>query len=283
MSKSAQILLNADSPLSQKMSGGSTYLPIVTQWVARARANGGNPSIATANALDVFWATLQAASLDSFMVVVNPFAPDDWNSAMTPLVVGNGFSKWTDSGLHASNLGSLKNGITGDGVNHLDTGSLPGTVTGFTQWNFALSVYASADSGNAETYMGCEDSQTQVYIGNEGGKHAGGSYNNLILGTNANPSFVSFNVSYEIGEIFQGTSSAFTEENIQGWSSNVSPPVGETLWVFDLNSNGASGGPCDSGTRLSFAALHFTMSPTQCQVFFNAVQALRIAFGGGFV
>ena len=103
--------------------------PQVQTWVTQARANGGNPSNSTISAVNTFWVALQTAGIDSKMLLVNPLAPDDWNTLLTPLVPGNGFTKWFDIGgiLQPFNT-NISKGISGNATGAINTGFLPAGV-----------------------------------------------------------------------------------------------------------------------------------------------------------
>ncbi len=69
--------------------------------------------------------------------------------------------------------------------------------------------------------------------------------------------------------------------NINGFTAGAGEngtPAVSTMTIFALQGVGQI-----STKRLSYAAIHFGMSSAQAQAHFNAVQAFRVALGGGFV
>ena len=72
-------------------------------------------------------------------------------------------------------------------------------------------------------------------------------------------------------------SSIVSTVNTQGGSAFT----GFNMTIFALNNAGTIGNYC--GKRLSLAAIHAGMTSTQSNNFYNAIQTLRTALGGGYV
>lgn len=62
--------------------------------------------------------------------------------------------------------------------------------------------------------------------------------------------------------------------------TNVNTPPQVAFLFAGYNTNGAKNA---SGSRYSFFAIHDALTSAQAQTLYNAVQAMRTSFGGGFV
>jgi hypothetical protein len=268
--------------------------PIVTNWASRVVTNGGaSPSAATQAALTTFCSALDTADIMRLICVMNPLVPDNLIAAQTGLIIEptNTNDPFTNSNFVAGDL--TVNGLLGNAVNKkLDTG-------------FNASIVFTATAGGAALYNTTSTNSTEQDMG----------ANNL--GANQFQFHISFNVAgtgTAICDMFNDTTSRIQTAN-NGWTGyitmqrtlanvyqlyransvtphanlggvnanvNASTPPAPTVFVFAMNNNGG-GGASFSGKRLSFMSLNYGMTQAQSLSFFNAIQAMRTALGGGFI
>lgn len=284
--------------------------PVVTAWVARAKANGGNPSNNSINAVNKFWLALKAGGIDSLMIHVNPIAPDDYATATTPLILGpGGFVQWHDvSGLLAGQQANLSLGLNGDQGRNVgsfyDTGVFPAT-TSLSTLNGGISIYISVQEpdGTNHCHGGCDDFNMQSFMFkliydtqivaynpvDPNGYAAADSNASFPSGFDPFAGFISGNVtptSFIVGMYGKtnGVYSFPTFTNVPinrggGLTPSGSPPSAHSFGWFDANGNFQE----PTAETLSFAAFHQGLTFAQQTTLFNAVQAMRIAFGAGYV
>lgn len=261
----------------------------VASWAARVVINGGAvPSAASVSALDVFWKALKTAGLDSLMYHLNPIAPDSFIAARTPLVVGGFNDPWVDN----SAGGSVSvNGIVTN--NNLGSHYRPGNISknftlssgGITLYIFSnVNVANNHDCGNNNTaftdgsYMYVQNS------GNTNGAIGSPTTSSIAVAFPGNGYFSMNRVSTTDLKLYWANSTNAHAQKAAGAVAAVtvlSPdnvfPVGGS---YDFQT-AAEGFLCRQ--RISFVATHAGLTQAQSSSFFNAIDALRVAFGGGRV
>ena len=264
------------------MSASYSTLSQGNQWANQVVTNGGaRPSAGTISAADTFWNSIKSAGLDSLMISVNIIAPDNLIAATTPLYSTTGNNPWTNNNFVDGDLSV--NGLIGNGSSKwLDTGV---ATNGLNTNSVGLSFYAY-------------DSQTSGYEGDAGATNGGAI--NAYLGTADicywdcwntgggrihNNNFIKGFFLYNRDS--STTSQIYSANSGNGWTAfasgtgqssiGTSGDVGSTtIGFWRQNGNGYS------GKTFSFCAVHSGLTSTQGQNLYNAVQALRVALGGGY-
>lgn len=271
------------------------FHPVVSDWRARCITNGSvtGPSSGTLLAVHCFYENLITASLDTKFKTLNVIAPDDLTCSLTPLInSASAFNDpWTNKSFVASDLNI--NGLKSDGSKWLDTGLNPFNT--FTTESSGITI-VSKESGTAGTYYfdignrsGADTADWNFrtdwvgYLIWDYGNVGAGDRILLNLSNTRDTGYYSGNVvnknysaiyfaSSSIAHYVVGTNTAL----IQG------PPGNRNCFVFTANDGNVT--PAyRSNRRYSFVALHLGLNVTESNNLFNAVQALRIALGGGSV
>jgi hypothetical protein len=270
---------------------------VVPDWVSRVIANGGaTPSANTQSALNTFVTTLKGgANVWGKILSCNVVAPDNLIAARTPFIkgVGTGNDPWTNNNFVLADL--TVNGLVGNGTNkYMDTG-LIGDTLGMLTNSSGLVVYVSADDATG--------TQGEIGVYNAGGTNA---FTGLNSHTNATLTFgnlyrtdtgkVNWTPPASPAGFYSLQRTGATTLNIYFASSgqahgslanDATTPIGAPPHNFSLiawaNGNGAGGAQDFTKKRLSFVAVTLGLSSADDATLFNAVQALRTAFGGGFV
>jgi hypothetical protein len=274
----------------------------VANWVARVVANGGaTPSSATQAAMGTFWNALNSAGLISLMINVVCFVPDNLIAAITPFFFTIGLDPWTNVGGNFVPADLSINGLTGDGAlkvlgsNITATNAFvnsggaiaSGTSGGFTVYNFTTGPNAIQIDMGANFNTGPQ-SLALSSIFNPGTNntplldfvnHSTGRVSGIQVGW----------TGFTSGSRTSGSASAIYIANsltpFKTLGTDVNNMAGTAFGVDSIAifGYGAAGSFTASSSRtLSFAAVHFGLNSSQTQALFNAVQALRVALGGGF-
>ena len=254
--------------------------PVVTAWALSVVANGGAmPSQPTINAYDTFWKALIAGGISSKMIIVNGIAPDSTVAALTPLVAGSGLNPWVIVG----GVSLSVNGLTCTGnAGYFRTGANP-TVMYANDNNSGWSVYNSQAGGVSGDSLG------MCYNGGTGWGRFGtgfiasynvwdfGPYTSTINGT---PGFTSCNRTGAAAlAVYEARSNVAFNTAASGSTAPSGRPNLE-VWFGAWNNNGSPAN--GQASRISFAAFHVGLTSAEANVLFNATQALRTSFGGGF-
>lgn len=264
----------------------------VANWAQRVVINGSQSSILTNAAVNTFDLALVAAGIDSKMVYVLPYAPDSLIAALTPLYKVRGNDPATNHNFVGADL--TVNGLIGDGATKfLDSGVSP-----TAQWpvnidgDAGLSAYKLTGFNGANVEIGTNDANGNCYL--QASSAAGnGSFacygatpgSDLAQGpNNAFAGFVSGQRTSAIRADLYTANSTTPFSSIGAATGNLNQTgtlVAQNIFIHALNLNGAASN--FNAQRLSFAAINIGMNSASTQNFFNAVQALRVALGGGFV
>jgi len=248
------------------------------------------PSANSIAAATTFADTLNNAGVWSKLLDVNMFAPDSLIACQTPLLVTDGLNLWTNTNFVAADLSV--NGLQGSaGVGRfLSTGINPSPkYTGAPPTIFiGATIYVSGGTDGSFCEYSWIQNNYSLYSGFTGTMFFDcfGTVAGRIQAANANwLGFLSGNrTSYANSAVYKASSTvpfvqiASTGANNTNQGTFVTP----VIFVF-ANNNGANAPLQISSRRLSFAAHHLGLSSSEAQTFFNAIQALRTAFGGGFV
>lgn len=269
--------VSPDNPLSPEMQ----------DWVDRIEAAGGvQPSDATLTAAQTFY--------DSVTPILSKFkaiclmVPDSLTAAITPVYKTAGHDSWINSGNVSPFTGANLsiNGLAGSLVTrpYLRTGVMMGGI--MTQTSAGVTVYVSNNPGQDAADMGVVDGfgTCALYF-----EYAGDSYfdcwnaaTNEISGANVANGFLSASrIGNNNSMYFANGSIAFAQLATAN-QAPTSPPSTQDFYVFDTNSSGTpQNDPIDR--TLSFVAIHAGLTSAESEDLFDAVQAFRVAIGGGFI
>jgi hypothetical protein len=260
--------------------------PLATDWSTRVVANGGAvPSGATVLAISDFSDALDAASLTSKMTAVNCFAPDSIIAALTPLIVGPGNDPWINHN-NEFNAGDLTvNGLVGDGATKwLLTGVHPSSISGQPN-SGGYTIYFYTCPSEASTDLAVYLNPDQAGLFNISGTVVFDCWNSAAGATTVSlPGFTGYvsgnRVSASETHIYAANSGT-AHYSAAGNSGAPGTAPNAELWAWAMN---ATGSPLYLSTkRLSFIAIHQGLTAAESLNFYNAVQALRTALGGGMV
>lgn len=275
----------------------------VPVWIKTVFTNNGGvgPSGSTCLAMNTFAIALVNAGIDTMMQAVCCFVPDGLVAALTPLYKTQGNDPWTNVGFVGADLSA--NGLTGDATTKvLDTG-----VVSTTAWQNVGNTIVAGTSGGISVYtftLGTVASGADMGAGSNSPTGAI-SLDVVFTPTTDNHTYFDFsnNSTGRIAVLNTGWKGFTSGNRTNGSRSDVyiasSSQVFTTLGSDANLVNGIAmpvvsfccfGFKSTTGTRtpnsnrtISFAALHLGLTSTQAQSLFNAVQALRVALGGGFV
>lgn len=281
------------------MSGlASTFAidPRIVDWTNRVVRNGGaTPSLATQQALSTFVQTLTAKGLMTKMVLMTALVPDSLIAAATPIIPGPGNDPWTNNNFISGDLSV--NGLTGNGSNkYLDTGLIPSAASILSSTNAGLTAYVYDNSASVSGYaIACAGAANSSHFAlftsdSVGTKSDGFIWRFVNTGTdwvqgNKPASGGYFSVNRTSGtqiDMYFGNSSTahFNLAPGGGGAQTGAIITDQRLFAFALNSNGS---PASYTTNaISFLAVHQGLTAGDSSNFFSAIQALRIALGGGF-
>lgn len=274
----------------QSNSSSSPVLPThptALAWAAQVVVNGGTPITAgSLSAVSTFCYALDNAGLTSLLKVVNVFAPDSMTATRTPLIQTGGNNPWLESNLIPSDL--TVNGLKG---NHLNKWVEPGIIP---------SSFMTIATGHGCAYVSEDDITTAQ---NEYGATSSAAdalrlyyhytdnttvicfYGNFVSSTLSVGALTGYlctsrtaanRVDVYYANSLNPHSSVFNDTTVETSGPSATRP----MYVLASNENGVSTN--QSGKRISFVSFGLGLTSAQSLALFNAVQALRIAFGGGF-
>lgn len=264
----------------------------VSDWAARVVTNGGAAvSTASVSAANTFYRSLDAAgTVLAKIKALNFVAPDSVMAALTPLIKTFGQDPWKDQTGGTTHFGVSSNGIIATAASiALATGVIPSTCFASTSTG-GLSCYCTvttaADGSAVDIGSNISNAQTcQLYTNFNSAFAAGQIYNNTTGSCGMAPQGTGFYCANVTGAaaaaIYYGSSATgFITGGTIATGGGTRPTV--QIYGMGLNANGATTGTTQI-RRYSFFAIHDGFTSTEAQAFYNAVQALRVAFGGGFV
>ncbi len=276
--------------------------PVSVNWAYRVVKNGGQfPQQNILLPTSQFCQTVDTAGLLSRLYLVNtmPFT-NDFIGMRTPLItISSALDPWVRQNVGAPVISPENLTINGWQVGtdrfhcHVyDTGFICSNVAALNSGNGGMSVY-------------CSDAS----IASTGGEIAGG-YDGVSKYFTMQPDEISANsfiaAIWDVTDRVTVTSSdqqgyffmisrtatnalkAYRAKSTSAWAQYGSTQTG-VLATNPLSTTSYLGGAFYSGTgvntastaRISFFAIHDGFTSTEGQTLFNAVQALRVAYGGG--
>jgi len=276
-------LYNALNSFRESIENGTTTYG--QDWAIRVTKNGGAaPSAATIAALDTFMDTLTISGLLAKIDCINAVAPDNLIAATTPIWRKWGTDPWTNSGFLAGDL--TVSGVVGAAAKAFtNTGIVQGNGLRLGQntgWTYYFSV---ASVGGV---IGALDTEYQIVVpaanqllwdtpfnGGGGrltiGAGMGAGYFHCMRSSNSNAQVYSANSGLAHG--LRGTNATGGIPALSAANTTIMQVMGRAPFP--------AGGQM-SGT-LSFWSYGQALSLAESSTYFNAVQALRTALGGGYV
>jgi len=235
--------------------------------------------------LDAFMTTMTSSGLLSKIDCINPIAPDSLIAATTPIWRKWGTDPWTQSGYVDADL--TINGIAG-AANKAFTSS--GLVQGIalrigqnTGWTSYWSTFPTAG------IMGMLDSEYQLVFTGGGSLLWDTPYNSgsgrLTIGAGLVAGYFhhmrNSNSNAQVYSANSGLAHGLRGTNAVGGIPALSS-ANTTLVPVMARNPFPAGGQVTTG-RLSFWSYGQALSLAESSTYFNAVQALRTALGGGYV
>lgn len=287
-------LLQVAAQLSNTRSNPTPVDPLspeMRDWVNRIEAAGGvEPSAATLEAAQTFYDAI--LPILSKFEAINIIAPDSLIAAITPLYRASGHDSWVNNGINAPFTGS-DIGLSGLASNDsdfqfLETGVGSGNL--MVDTSAGISIYCTASdlvcAFDAGQFDGVSQALT-LYFSCGGFDHwdCWDQTGNRLTGLSEDAvGFLSGNrigndtaIYYASGPIPFTTIA--TGSTVPTAAVN---PVYDT-YFYTLNNTG-SGSPTGNAIKTySFMALHAGLTAAETEDLFDAVQALRIALGGGYI
>lgn len=262
----------------------------VTDWMARVVTNGGAAvSAATGQAMNTFYGALNAVgTLIGKIKTCICVTPGSFIEAVTPLIKAAGNDPWGGS---APNYDLTVNGIRAVNANiFLATGVVPSTTFASTSdGGLSCYVYTTTNADSSAVDMGSNNSNAQtcqLYTNFSGspGSAFGQIYNNTsgsCGGAGHGTGFYCTNVTgAAAAALYYGSSSlGFTTLGTIATGGGSRPT--NAIYAMGLSTNGTTTGTT-TVRRYSFFAIHSGLTQTEAKALFNAVQALRVALGGGW-
>jgi hypothetical protein len=263
-------------------------------WAARVQTNGGAaPAAGTVTAINTFWSAVISAGIVGKIKYLNIIAPDSLIASYTPLVVGIGLDPWvkkvvgTGAGESLTVNGLLSSASTTNG-NAYDTGVTPSAVSSFNTGNGGLCVYVSdpVPTNTPNSIVGSFDGTSTGFliVAYDGGVARSYLWFSSISAVGAHT---------QVGGFYVSSRTATNVHNIYFANSSVAwASLGSNSSVnsnVPLANKVAAGGALSTATygccpqRISIVGIIDGLTTTQGQALYNAVQALRTSFGGGFV
>lgn len=279
-----------------RLLGISNPLRETDAWAVRVVLNGGPvPSQNTLNAANTFLNSI--SSLRSRIYHLNFIAPDSIIAMRTPLIKTIGFDPWLPKIIGAGFAETIgPNGWRGaaDAANGIvyDTGVNPSSISSFNISNGGISIYiaangltdspiiaAGAGAGAtgieiaaaypvASSFLQLYDAGTVLTPINTCGGGCGGFYMGVRTAVNRN-------------NLYSARSNFAWQSFSTSAGNNTTLPPSITI-AFGGHNTGLGFNLCPH-FPFSFFAIHDGFSSADGQTLFNAVQALRVALGGGFL
>lgn len=271
----------------------TSYDSAVTSWATRiVNAGGAYPSASIA-AVNRFYLKLVDANLVSKMYAVNCVVPDGLVACKTPLIATSGSNLWTGSGFTTSDL--TVNGLIGNASNYLDTGFKVSTDCADTGSGVTFYVPVSADSGasdcgantNAPNYNS-NFAQLASLSGQTYGDCNTGDYpaypGRIIVAGSGRAGYFSANrtsLSLQTSYFANSTTAHGSLGTATGTVADNRSVLPYNVYFFCLNLGGSPYNP--TNRRFSFFALHKGLVASESELFFSAIQQLRVEIGGGYI
>lgn len=280
--------------------------PVVSLWATRVIQMGGTaPSTSSMVAMSQFYRGLINNNILSKMILVNTITPDStFIGSLTPLIgtydhAGyNTFHKWIPISETGNSTTSIINGISASGgTSYYSTSFIAGNSFVDTQ-SAGLTIYLYNNVNNNPQYdFGitdnggltmfatnlCQNNLTQFFIWN-------GTTGNFTSASFPGNGYFSANrVSNTDFRLYWANTTASHQQIgntviLNSTNSNVFPNISTQICAVGSAIARDTGlAPFASSLcQYSFIAVHLGLTFQESQIFFNLIQTMRQAFGGGF-
>ncbi len=271
----------------------SSIDPRITDWAARVVRNGGaTPSLSTQLTLSTFVQSLTATGVMPKLISMVVHVADGLIAATTPIIPGPGVDPWTNNGFVSGDL--TANGLVSNGSSkYLNTGVVAAnSIMTVNSAGMTAYVYDTpgANSGYSMGSGGAANSSQFALV-----PSSSSSFNGYLW------RFVNPNTSDSIVVACPGAgyyslnrtgasslSFYFARSNVAhsllGSANSAQTGVIEPTYAVAAHAINAVGSVVAfSNVRLSFCALHVGLTSADSLNFYNAIQAMRVSLGGGFV
>lgn len=271
-----------------------------SNWAARVVANGGAaPAASTTKAISTFLFAI--GSLSSRIYHLGVFAPDSLIAMRTPVIKTFGVDPWTavvagTGGSPSFTSAGYLSGTDGTNATMYDTGVFCNLIPSFSVSNGGMTVYCSDKAASivkvdAIALCGCYHGTFAFEIVVcQTNNHANCQCNNGsqlidVVNPDAQGGFFSLNrTSSTLMNFYYGSSTrAFASLGSTNVTNLIAPLSVESIYIGGTHQGAPSPTLNPLQQRLSFIAVHDGFSSADNQILFNAVQALRVSFGGGFL
>lgn len=269
--------------------------PVVSDWVARVEAAGGaTPSTATQQAANTFYLAIVAAGIETKLRIANFIAPDSLVAARTPLIQNVGLDSWTEDSTIIPTLSV--NGIDcSAGGCRWKCGATPTQIFtgGADDCGLIRYSYVSAKTGSVcpmGVQLGVAGFHCQDYsLSNfDRTQDVLGTFASDYLNTvNPVPGFEGYSacvrtsgannmIQYQASSVDAHASIA-SRTSATNFLQNT-----QEIYFLSNNNNGAVAIHLPTTDTISFLAVSLYLTAAESSALFDAVQALRVALGGGF-
>ncbi len=294
--------------------GGSTA---VNNWTGTLNSTGATvPNNDILNALTAFYNGLGADGLLSSMLFVMPMPPNSVGfvgpstsaqdkAMLTPFIMNVGINPVAGAGLNPNNgnkdgyIGQPGNNFSLDPIIDITTAYSNDISAGITIYNMSGDDGASGGEGHADfgCFSGLGPLNEFALWSNEGNNGQFSCWNDstggVVSGAFPTSNFSGYVSGNRIGandlRIFcanSGNAHAQIGSTVTTASSSgriVGGNIFNHPFIYSENFQNYNGSAIGhSGKRLSFFALHTGLTQAQSLLFYNRVQTMRMAFGGGF-
>lgn len=271
-----------------------------SNWAARVVANGGAaPAAATTKAISTFLFAI--GGLSSRIYHLGVFAPDSLIAMRTPVIKTFGVDPWTavvagTGGSPSFTSAGYLSGTDGINATMYDTGVFTNLIPSFSVSNGGMTVYCSDNAAsivkvNAIAICGCyhTTSAFEIVVCQINNHSNCQCYSGLdaldVVNPDAQGGFFSLNrTSSTLMNFYYGSSTRSFASLGTKTTTSVAPPLSvESIYIGGTHQGAPSPTLNPLQQRLSFIAVHDGFSSADNQILFNAAQALRVSFGGGFL
>lgn len=260
----------------------SNTVEVVADWQARITdAGGAAVAPATVTAVTDFWNAIIAANLESKMMEASCFVPDNLIAAITPLYRSTGFPSYSNTGFVVGDL--TVNGLLGAAGKRLRNFSVPiGATRSLT--SIGLTAYLFTNTNSGQCVVGSTDGVNQLALQPFNSNMLWDSWNFTVGAGRASwanlwTGYLSGNrIAANDSKIYRAKSTQAHGSVASIVTSGGSFPNTEIVF-FAVNVAGAS----THVNRVSFIGVHDGLTEAESSDFFDAIQALRTALGGGFL
>lgn len=308
----ASVGTNLLCQLTNRPGGLECDDPQVIDWLARIDSDPTaiRPPDNVIDAVCVFCKDLRSAGIFNKMLVVNPVIPPtdgtpaSLRAMQYPLIYqpANGISPFINSGFVIGDL--TIDGLRGSGTfsdKWMDTRFNPSIqwgnpedntniLAGLTTYEFDISNDPAV--GTFETEIGCVDlGSTTSHLICCHHDFAGGFLSYCWSAATGIVVFPRVDITgyyssnREAIDVFKAYHARSTiPHNLigQNLADGTVDPVPNEFEYFMAQNNGGAGIDC-TAKRISFMAIHEALTQSESLAFYNAIQKMRMSFGGGFV